>query len=122
MWRLFDKPFGWNIFAANLTMLPELLGEPSVIALYWALETELVFYFLCWILFYQKLNNPSILFLMTALLTGLFIVLKIYLISPEVRSSLKAMPYHLAIMFWGGFFQVLVWWQKETFSYSGCFM
>ena len=106
MWWLYDKPFGWNIIAANLTMLPELLGEPSAIPLYWTLETELAFYILCWILFfYRKLNKPLILFLMTALLTGLFIVLKIYLISPEVRSSLKAMPYHLAIMFWGGFFR-----------------
>lgn len=106
MWWLFDKPFGWNIIAANMTMLPELLGEPPVIALYWTLETELAFYILCWILFFnRKLNNPLILFLMSALLTCLFIVLKIYLISPEVRSSLKAMPYHLAIMFWGGFFR-----------------
>lgn len=106
MWWLFDKPFDWHIITANMTMLPELLGEPPVIALYWTLETELAFYILCWLLFfYRKLNNPLVLFLMSALLTCLFVVLKIYLIPPEVRSSLKAMPYHLAIMFWGGFFR-----------------
>lgn len=106
IWWLFDKPFGWNIIAKNITMLPELLGESPVIALYWTLETELVFYSLCWILFLnRKLNNPLILFLISVLLTCLFVVLKIFIILPEVRSSLKAMPYHLAIMFWGGFFR-----------------
>jgi peptidoglycan/LPS O-acetylase OafA/YrhL len=106
MWWLFDKPFRWDIIVANITMLPELLGEKPIIGLYWTLETELVFYSLCWILFLnRKLNNPLILFLISVLLTCLFVVLKIFFILPEVRSSLKAMPYHLAIMFWGGFFR-----------------
>ena len=106
MWWLFDKPFGWEMIVANITMLPELLGEKPVIALYWTLETEIVFYVVCWLLFLNRnLNNPIILFLMSAVLTVLFVVLKTFFLPPELRSSLKAMPYHLAIMFWGGFFR-----------------
>lgn len=106
LWWLFDKPFSWNLIAANITMLPELSGEPPIIGIYWTLETELVFYLLCWLLFVNRnLNNPLILFLMSAFLTFFFVVAKLFLMPPELRSSLKVMPYNLAIMFWGGFFR-----------------
>ncbi len=106
LWWLFDKPFSWNIIAANITMLPELSGEPPIIGLYWTLETELAFYLLCWLLFVNRnLNNPLILFLISTFLAFFFIVAKLYFMSPELRSSLKVMPYNLAIMFWGGFFR-----------------
>jgi peptidoglycan/LPS O-acetylase OafA/YrhL len=106
IWWLFDKPISWNIIAANITMLPELLGEPQIIGLYWTLETELAFYLLCWLLFVSRsLNNPLILFLISAFLACFFVVAKFFIMPPGLRSSLKAMPYHLAIMFWGGFFR-----------------
>jgi peptidoglycan/LPS O-acetylase OafA/YrhL len=106
IWWLFDKPFSWNIIAANITMLPELLGEPPIIGLYWTLETELAFYLLCWLLFVSRsLNNPLILFLIPAFLAFFFVVAKLFIMPPELRSSLKVMPYNLAIMFWGGFFR-----------------
>ncbi|MDD5460483.1 MAG: acyltransferase [Methylococcales bacterium] len=106
LWWLFDKPFSWNLIAANITMLPELSGEPPIIGLYWTLETELVFYLLCWLLFVNRnLNNPLILFLISAFLAFFFVVAKLFLMPPELRSSLKVMPYNLAIMFWGGFFR-----------------
>lgn len=106
IWWLFDQPFGWDIIAANITMLPELLGEKPIIGLYWTLETELVFYALCWLLFVNRnLNNPSVLFLISAFLAFFFVVAKLFFMPPELRSSLKVMPYNLAIMFWGGFFR-----------------
>lgn len=106
IWWLFDKPFSWHIIAANMTMLPELLDEPQIIGLYWTLETELAFYLLCWLLFISRnLNNPLILFLISAFLAFFFVVAKLFFMPPELRSSLKVMPYHLAIMFWGGFFR-----------------
>ncbi len=106
LWWLFDKPFSWNIIAANMTMLPELSGEPPIIGLYWTLETELVFYLLCWLLFVNRnLNNPLILFLISTFLAFFFVVAKLFFMPPELRSSLKVMPYNLAIMFWGGFFR-----------------
>lgn len=106
LWWLFDKPFSWSIIAANITMLPELLGEPPIIGLYWTLETELAFYLLCWLLFVNRnLNNPLILFFISAFLAFLFVVARLFFMPPELRLSLQAMPYHLAIMFWGGFFR-----------------
>lgn len=106
IWWLFDKPLSWNIIAANITMLPELLGEPPIIGLYWTLEIELVFYLLCWLLFVSRnLNNPLILFLISTFLAFFFVVQKLFFMPPELRPSLKLMSYHLAIMFWGGFFR-----------------
>jgi peptidoglycan/LPS O-acetylase OafA/YrhL len=115
IWWLFDKPFGWNIIAANITMLPELFGEQPIIGLYWTLETELVFYLLCWLLFVNRyLNNPLILFLISAFLAFFFVVAKLFFMPPELRSSLKVMPYNLAIMFWGGFFR---YWYEDKKAY-----
>jgi len=106
IWWLFDKPFNWAIIDANITMLPELFGEPPIIGLYWTLETELVFYVLCWLLFVNRiLSNPLVLFLISALLAVFFVIAKLFFMPPELRSSLKVMPYNLAIMFWGGFFR-----------------
>lgn len=115
IWWLFDKPFGWNVIAANITMLPELFGEQPIIGLYWTLETELVFYLLCWLLFVNRyLNNPLILFLISAFLAFFFVVAKLFFMPPELRSSLKVMPYNLAIMFWGGFFR---YWYEDKKAY-----
>jgi peptidoglycan/LPS O-acetylase OafA/YrhL len=115
IWWLFDKPFGWNIIAANITMLPELFGEQPIIGLYWTLETELVFYLLCWLLFVNRyLNNPLILFLISAFLAFFFVGAKLFFMPPELRSSLKVMPYNLAIMFWGGFFR---YWYEDKKAY-----
>ncbi len=34
-------------FAANLTMLPQVFGSPNLLSVFWTLNLELVFYFLC---------------------------------------------------------------------------
>ena len=106
IWWLFDKPFGWNAVAFNFTMLPELFGKQPIIGLYWTLETEIVFYILCWLLFINKnLNNPLVLFSASASLAFFYVVSNIFFIPTSLRSSLKIMPYNLAIMFWGGLFR-----------------
>jgi len=115
IWWLFDRPFGWAIIAANITMLPELFGEQPIIGLFWTLETELAFYVLCWLLFLNRnLNNPLVLFLISALLAIFFVVAKLFLMPPELRSSLKVMPYNLAVMFWGGLFR---YWYDDKKAY-----
>ena len=48
LWRLPGVPTPWTLIAANATMLPGLFGQPRVMGLYWTLETELIFYALCW--------------------------------------------------------------------------
>ena len=115
MWWLFDKPFGFNIIAANITMFPDLLGQEQIIGLYWTLETELVFYFLCWILFINRnINNPLVLFFSSALFAFIFVIAKLFIMPPELRPSLKVMPYNLAVMFWGGFFR---YWYDDKKAY-----
>ena len=103
MWWLFDKPFEWRLVAANATMLPELLGSQSVIGLYWTLEVELIFYFLCWLLFLvRSLDRPLTLFLLSAFFAVLFVAPKFPFTPEDLRSALKEMPYNLSIMFFGG--------------------
>jgi peptidoglycan/LPS O-acetylase OafA/YrhL len=115
IWWLFDKPFNMEIIAANITMLPELLGESAIIGLYWTLETELIFYVLCWFLFLnRKINNPMALFLISALLAFLFDAACHLYMPTGLRSSLRILPYNLAIMFWGGLFR---YWYDDKKAY-----
>ena len=115
IWWLFDRPFGWTVITANISMLPELFGQQPIIGLYWTLETELVFYALCWLLFLNRgLNNPLLLFLISALLVMFFVIAKLFFMPPELRPSLKVMPYSLAIMFWGGLFR---YWYDDKKAY-----
>lgn len=119
LWWLFDKPFTWNIVVGNLTMLPDLLGKPPIIGLYWTLETELVFYFSCWILFVSgNINNPLSLFFISSSLTFLFVMSNMFFMPHVLRSALKIMPYSLAIMFWGGLFR---YWYENKKNYTVIF-
>ena len=45
-----DKQLDAAAWFANLTMLPDALGQPEMMGHYWTLETELVFYLLCIVL------------------------------------------------------------------------
>jgi len=119
IWWLFDKPFGWDAVAFNFTMLPELFGKQPIIGLYWTLETEIVFYILCWLLFINKnLNNPLVLFYVSTSLAFIYVVSNIFFIPIWLRSSLKTMPYNLAIMFWGGLFR---YWYDNKKSHIALF-
>lgn len=106
MWWLFDRPFDPRIVLANITMLPSVFGVQAVSGLYWTLETELVFYTLCWLVFLANwLNKPLVLFSLSALLALVFVLyIKVFSPREALRSALN-MPYHLAIMFWGGLFR-----------------
>jgi peptidoglycan/LPS O-acetylase OafA/YrhL len=103
IWWLYGKPIGWQLIAANVTMLPEILGQQPIMGLYWTLEVELVFYFLCWLLFLTRsLDRPLTLFLVSSLLVLVFVAPKFSFTPADMRSSLKDMPYNLSIMFFGG--------------------
>ena len=51
VWLPQSKDFTWPMVLANATMLPEAQGYGTLVVVYWTLETELAFYFLCLILF-----------------------------------------------------------------------
>ena len=51
LWWLPGRATPWPMLAANVAMIPGLLGQERVLGLYWTLETELVFYVCCWVLY-----------------------------------------------------------------------
>ena len=88
---------------ANLTMIPVVLGEPQILGLYWTLETELVFYLLCWMLFMTGwLRRPEVLAALMWIMMLLFGVLMLDGIEATEVPQWQSMPYHLSIMLWGG--------------------
>ena len=59
--------FGRSL-AANLTMLPQLFGSPNLLSVFWTLNLELVFYFLCTAIWLAGfLRRPYLLLWMAAL-------------------------------------------------------
>ena len=101
-WIPHNKPFDFTQIVANATMIPEVFGEGSLIIVYWTLETELAFYFLCLMLFLVRgHNNPYMISGMMLLLFGLFCF---YLFNRDMAPRYApwfGMPYHICIAFWG---------------------
>lgn len=59
VWVLAGHAFGWQLVAANLTMIPEYLGSETIVRPYWTLAPELVFYCLCVCLFLLGVLRPT---------------------------------------------------------------
>ncbi len=107
LWWLPGVPTPWPMLAANVAMIPGLLGQERVLGLYWTLETELVFYVCCWVLYRRGLMARAWT-LPVLIVTGLFMWTKMHqvMLFTErhgwVMSDLiVTMPRHLAVMFWG---------------------
>jgi peptidoglycan/LPS O-acetylase OafA/YrhL len=111
-WWFRGQTFGAYLILANATMLPRLLHAPLVLGVYWTLETELVFYALCWLLWRGGwLESRRILI---ALIIGCCAawlaqrgLVRADLLPPNFPAPWKAMPRHLALMFWGALFRVV---------------
>ena len=107
LWWLPGLPTPWTLVAANVTMLPDLLGQGRVLGLYWTLETELVFYALCWGLYRSGLmarawTLPALVALLLLMWTRTheaMVLLRGY--GWQMPDFLLALPRHLAVMFWG---------------------
>jgi len=103
IWYLWGRPITAELIWANLTMMPSAFGQENIMGLFWTLETELVFYLLCLTIFWTGLR------ISVGLLTAICLILLTlyagyhsgFLPKPEFFGWLH-MPYHLAIMFWGG--------------------
>lgn len=102
VWTPLNRSIDLSLILANATMLPAFFRENFIIGLYWSLETELIFYILCAVLFYFKLlNNIKVNILLTF---GLFGLLLLFVAFPSISPSLphwKATPYHLSLMLLG---------------------
>lgn len=97
------RPIEASTIVANLTMIPVVLGESQILGLYWTLETELVFYLLCWVLFMLGvLRSPWVVAaVMWALMLLFVLMMQGWVAMPDVPQW-QSMPYHLSIMLWGG--------------------
>lgn len=93
--------------AANLTMLPSFLGEEEILAIYWTLQTEVVFYalfYLALLLGYGETRRS--LGVLSAGFTGVFIVSQLGLDVETLKSvplMIEKLPQHLGIMFLGAY-------------------
>ncbi len=111
-WLCRGQTFRPYLVLANATMLPRLLHAPLVLGVYWTLETELVFYAGCWALWRAgSLENRRVLVgLIVGLCAAWWVVralIHAHALPDNLPAPWKAMPRHLALMFWGAFFRVL---------------
>jgi len=102
-WQMYGNPLSAGLYAANATMIPTLFGYDNMMGLLWTLETELVFYVVCLLLFWSgTLHKPLALAITCFALLALFAAIKLRWVPAPALSTWRSMPYHLAIMFWGG--------------------
>lgn len=103
VWQNYGGTLSLGLYLANLTMIPTLFGVKNMMGLLWTLETELVFYILCLLLFWLRLlHKPLALTLTCLLLLLLFGCFSLQLLPAPRLMAWHSMPYHLAIMLWGG--------------------
>jgi peptidoglycan/LPS O-acetylase OafA/YrhL len=112
IWWWQGWPITGSMVAGNLTMLPDVFGQSPVMGLYWTLETELVFYFSCWLIWrLGLLNNPRFLAgLVVALSLAWFAVKgakQLGVVPDDISAAWKNLPRHLGIMFWGAYFRIV---------------
>lgn len=94
------------MIAANITMTPILFNQTQIMGHYWTLETELVFYLFCWLLFiFGILKSPITLFAIPILLLSTKGILVHQAWFASIPGQWRTMPYHLAIMFWGALYR-----------------
>jgi len=105
------RAIDWSQVLGNIPMLYSFFNVKPLEGLFWTLEVELVFYFLCLILFLCGwLHKPFILFILGLLLMAIFqCVIDRPTLDARIRDALNihwvGMPEYLAIMFWGGLFR-----------------
>jgi peptidoglycan/LPS O-acetylase OafA/YrhL len=112
IWWWQKWPITWPMVGANITMVPDVLGQPPIMGLYWTLGTEVVFYFSCWLIWRLGLldNARFLAGLVVALSLAWFAVKgakQLGVVPEDVAAAWKNLPRHLAIMFWGAYFRIV---------------
>lgn len=109
-----------GLVEANITMVPSIFGQNHIIGLYWTLETELVFYVACWLIWRCGwLDDPRFLAgLVVGFSLAWFALKGVIEISglDDISASWKNLPRHLGIMFWGAYFRIVY---DETRGFRG---
>ncbi len=101
-----------QMVAANATMLPAVFHQPQIMGLYWTLETELVFYVVCWLVWRGGwLENERVLAGLVVGMTLAWFAVKglkdVGMLPGDTAGSWKNLPRHLGIMFWGAYFRIV---------------
>lgn len=119
-WAIWGKEASLATILWNLTMVQEAAGYQSIIGLYWTLQTELVFYGLCVLLFLTGLLRSSF------VLAGLVLFFSGIHLLPwglsmlgltlpiSVSPSLAVLCLHLGVMCWGALFRM--WYDDRTLN------
>jgi peptidoglycan/LPS O-acetylase OafA/YrhL len=112
IWWWQKWPITWPMVGANITMVPDVLGQPPIMGLYWTLGTEVVFYFSCWLIWRLGLldNARFLAGLVVGLSLAWFAVKgakQLGVVPEDVAAAWKNLPRHLAIMFWGAYFRIV---------------
>lgn len=101
-WYIWGKTIDFSTVLANITMVSGFFGKVEIEALYWTLQLELIFYFLCAGLFVLGVLKKS------NILTGC----SISLIGIFIYMFLKGLGgyylLYLGIMFWGALYRQYV--------------
>ena len=105
-----NNPLNAVTIVANTTMLQGLFQQPHMIGLYWTLQVELIFYFICALLFYfNKLRNDKLIFILILIFFGIFVLLQtmsfITGTPVSLHKEIQLLPYLLSIMFLGSFYR-----------------
>lgn len=113
-WYIWDKPIAATSILWNFTMVQEAAGHPSIQGLYWTLQTELVFYAACVVLFLLNglksvfvLGSMALLFTVAHLGPPVLAVVGVHVPSITIP-SLATMSLNLGVMFWGAVFRQVV--------------
>ena len=134
-WYMWNKEISLSTILWNLTMVQEAAGHPSVQGQYWTLQTELVFYGLCVLLFLQGVLRSAI--TLSLLVLGMSAVCLVPILLAFVGRPLAAsidpawtmLALHLGVMFWGALFRI--WYDRapmpifarlSVFGYIGCWI
>lgn len=134
-WTIWGKEISATAIAWNLSMVQEAAGYPSVQGLYWTLQTELVFYGACVLLFLVGLLRSGLFLSALVLVFTSVCVLPILLpflgLPPLWRAGpeVAMLSLHLGVMFWGALFRL--WYDGKpmhvlarlsVFGFVGCWL
>jgi peptidoglycan/LPS O-acetylase OafA/YrhL len=98
-------------------MLPEFLGLPQMLGIYWTLEVEVVSYAVVALLFVSGLmNNARLLTALCFVLIGIFALVMFGLLPPARILQWQMLPHNLALIAWGNLFHLSFAHPKTTQS------
>lgn len=116
-WTIWGREASVATILWNLTMVQEAAGYSSILGLYWTLQTELVFYGLCVLLFLSGLLRSAFALAALTLLFSCIHLVPWTLGTLGIPLPFTASPgvavlaLHLGIMCWGALFRM--WYDSE---------